>query len=128
LSAFLFNPFTGTLDRVVRAGTSGSSEWSRLTGVVSASSTVVVDTVSLADLIGGKYIIAISNDTETNGKMVEMNVLNLTSQLYDNVFSRLDGNIDIEISANINGSNMEISIKNNEVFDVNYNVLKTLFN
>ena len=121
MSAFSFNPFTGTFDKVVR-------EWTRFAGIVPAGQTVVVDTVPLADLIGSKYVVALSNETETNGNFLELNVLNLTSNLKSNVFSKLKGTLDTEIDAIINGSNMEVSVKNNEVFNVNYNVLRTLFN
>lgn len=130
MSAFSFNPFTGTFDRVIRntGGGPSADEWSRLTGSVSGGQTVVIDTVSLTDLIGIKYVIAISNETETNARLLEMNVLSLTSEVMSSVFSRLGGTIDIEVSASISGSNVEVSVKNNEVFNVNYNVLRTLFN
>lgn len=129
MSAFSFNPFTGSFDKIngSSGGPSGPNPWSRFTGTIAGVSTVIIDTVPLTDLIGSKYIVAISDEIETNAQLVELNILNLTSTLRSSVFSKLNSNLDIEIDATINGSNMEVSVTNNEIFSVNYNVLRALF-
>lgn len=121
-----FNPIEGRFDLV--GGSSTASPWARLTGTIGASTNLVVDTVSLIDMIGGKYLIAVSNATETQGKVLELNILNQTASIKDNVFGKINGGISVDVDVNINAGNMEVDITNNELFTINYNIVKTIFN
>lgn len=93
--------------------------WKRLKSTAIGSSTTAVDTIALAKFSTAKYVLSLYNTTEVNFRTVEMNVLNDGTVVRDTLLNKLFNKpMNIKINAELNGSNMELNIENNETFNI----------
>ena len=114
---FAFNPFTGSFDVI-------NPTWIRIAGSIGGTSSTVVDTIPLAEFGSLDYKVGIHNAAKTEGRHFNINILNLSSTLKDNIYGRVSGSLNVTVAASINGANMELTITNNELFDVDYSIGK----
>lgn len=113
--AFKFNPFTGNFD-IVKAST-GTSVWIKDNQTVSASSSLVYDTVALTAFNHLEYYISYENPTG-EVKSLNLSLINDNGSLREKVSGKLGANLDVDITTAVNAGNMELTITNNEVVDV----------
>lgn len=100
-------------------GLVGPSPFRKKKITVGASSTVAIDTLPLSLITGVKYFVAIKNVANAKYRSFEMNVMNANGTLKDIVSSKvISGSLNINVSAAISGTDMELQITNNEVFDL----------
>lgn len=101
-----------------------SSTWKKATAAVSGSSTIVIDTTALADFSSLKYILSFNNDIEEVTKKYELSIVRKGSTISDSIYARLGSALNLAINSNINGSNLELEIINNETFDLSISYAK----
>ena len=125
--SYVFNPFTINLDRV--NPNSGGSIWDSISSTALASSTTVVDSVADANFKTLKYIVSIFNVANNSFKTLEIDILNEGGAYKETVFSRLrSGSSDIEISTVQNAGAMDLTIVNNEPFDLTFSAGRLIRN
>ena len=95
--------------------------------IVSGSSALVVDTVPTTDFRALKYFVSFHNITQDVAKYLEMNVVNENSSVSDSLSGKLGSSIDVDTGAAISGSNLELTITNNETYDVTVSLAKITF-
>ena len=106
--------------RVIRA----PSPWRKFSDTVSSSSTLVVDTVPLADITRLIYEFNFSANTFSDVKSLKLTLHKVDGDLEDIISSRFGGPLNLEINANVSGSDVEIELVNNESFDIDVCFLK----
>ena len=91
----------------------------QFTGTIGASSTLVIDSVTLAQFSRLDYTLSFYDNGETVTKNMKFVVNKTGSTISDQVFSRL-GVMDIEVNSVVNAGEYNLSITNSEAFAVNY--------
>lgn len=86
--------------------------------VILAGSTATIHVLPLSEFVSMEYLINIRDAGATKSKSFKMQVDNGATGLHDTIFSILGDNLSYTISASIVGSNMELVVTNNEVFDI----------
>lgn len=125
--SFVYNPFTLKLDKVTSS--SSSSLWDSISSTATASSTTVVDSIIDGNFKTAKYIASIFNVANNSFKTLEIDILNEGGAYKETVFSRLrSGNSDIEISTVQNAGSMDLTIVNNESFDLTFSAGRLIRN
>lgn len=94
------------------------------TNSVLASSSKVVETLNTSKFDVLKYFLIFSNPTKTIKKSMELTILNQGIILKDTVSNRIGTGLDLEVGAILNSPNMELTITNNEIFDINVSLVK----
>jgi hypothetical protein len=97
----------------------GSSVWKLKSGVISGSSSLVIDTSLAAASHYLKYIIVIYNDSEGKTKSFEYTVLNNGGVLKSTVHDKI-GVFNISIDEQVVSGSIEVEITNNETHTANY--------
>lgn len=92
--------------------------WKGKQTTVIASATKVVDTIALNSILSLEYVFTIYNDSEQVVRSFNYKVLNLNGSISDVLFAKLGSAINIEVSSASNGGNLEITIKNNELYNL----------
>jgi len=92
--------------------------WSKKELVVSGNTTQVVDLIPLSRLSRLEYIVEMRDVTSEKAKGFKFSVQKVESGLDDVLYAKTGNPINIEISANVNGSECEIEFTNNEIFDL----------
>lgn len=96
----------------------GQSLWKDVTDTVPASSTKVVDTVPVASFVNLDYKCTVFSQANSVTKAFDLKVIYDGSALKDILFGKVGSIINYDINVNLNAGNMEISITNNELFDL----------
>lgn len=120
---YLYNPFTGYLDKT-RTSAPGPGGPTTVIDTIPALSSKVVDTVTLNTFKAANYLSHIENDSEAVRMSFISYVYKTVSGISDQLFAR-DGYANAQISFNINGSNVEFLITNNNNFDLNISFQKS---
>lgn len=92
--------------------------WEEVTDTVSASSSKVVDTVALADFSAIEYKVTLFNTANNKTKKFTLDVVYENSAVSDTLYAKRGSALNYGIAAAINGSNMEITVTNNEAYDL----------
>ena len=92
------------------------SFWKKGTGTVLSGEEILLDTIPLLKFHSAKYIISVFNDTEKKSKTFEFSVNYNFDEVKSNVSGIVGDAIPTKISEIINGENIEIYFKNNEIF------------
>lgn len=103
---------------------SGSSSQSSNTGIVTASTTDVVDTVSLT-INTIKWLVELIDNTNNKIRSYEImaiNKFNIATSY--TIYGIIGDKISHDINVSINGSNIDLNITNNEFVDLNYKILR----
>ena len=108
-----FNPFTGTFDFKGEGG--ASTGYNTLSDQVPASSTKVIDTIALSSFFGLDYKLTIYNDANTVSRIYNLTIAKSGTTLKDKM-SKVGDSISVQVNANVNGSDYELEIINNEPF------------
>jgi hypothetical protein len=120
--AFVYNPFTGNLDK--QNSVSDGNQPVTITDIIPANSSKVVDSVNLNTFKSANYLSFIDNDAESVRMSFISYVYKTVSGISDQLFAR-DGSVNAEINFNINGTNVEFLITNNNNFDLNISYQKS---
>ena len=112
--AFKFNPFTGNFD-LIQPG--GDTVWVKDSDTVTASTTLIYDTIDLTTFNHLEYIINYE-DTSNNRKSLKLSVINDNGTIEETVYSLLGSAMDVDVETDINAGNFELKFINNEAFDV----------
>lgn len=105
---------------------SGAGVWVRITLTIPATTTQVVDTVALSGFISIKYIGTFYNESQNASKALELTVVREGSSLKDSVYSKVS-QLDVAVDAVVSGSNLNLSVTNNESFPVQVDLIKAVF-
>lgn len=97
-----------------------STPWDKYTVKVPPTGQFYVcDLIPLDKFISIKYVVTIFNDSQTNARTLEMNVVNKNNGVYENVFNVIGDSFNYEITTRVNSSNQsEMVFKNLETFDL----------
>ena len=125
--AFKFNPFTGNFD-IVRAPSAGTSPWTLISNTVNASSNLTFDTIALASFKSAEYIITYTNVTTSDVKSLKLSVVNDNGSLQDTVRDKKGANVDVDVSADVSGSDFQLNFTNNETDNIDISVAKLTLN
>lgn len=126
--AYQFNPFTGQLDKIIRpSGSSGPVLWAELNGTANASTTVVADTALLSSFVSTKYVIEIRDNTQAEFLFCEMLVFYDGSEIKETVYGKITNGIDVNLDTQINGTDYEFLITNNESISLTYKIAKLIY-
>lgn len=98
-----------------------------LSGTVLASSTTDIDTVPLASFQGIKYFISYWNDAQDKRKVLELSITKKTGSLKSSVYGKIGDELDVDVDESISGTDMLLTISNNELFPVTVNVARLIF-
>jgi len=98
--------------------------WTEINDVVSGSSSKVVDSIALGDFHTVKYKFSVYNDTESKTKTFEMTVNKEGTALKDSISNRLGSSFNMALTANVNSGNMELTLFNNEAYNLTVSAAK----
>jgi len=90
--------------------------WDLATETIAAGNTEVVITKTLADVEGMKLIVNITRSGGGKAEQFQYGLVKDDGVLKSSVYNKI-GRLKRRIIESINGSNLEISIQNNETFD-----------
>ena len=91
------------------------SVWKKINTNANASTSTIVDQVSLTDFSTLEYTISIEDTVNNKSRSMKMEVNNENGSLKDTVFGRIGTGIDFSISSVNNSGTMELTIANNEI-------------
>lgn len=92
--------------------------WTEINDVVNDSSSKVIDTIALTNFHTAKYTFSVYNDAESKNKTFELTVVREGTALKDKVSAKMGSNINMGIGANVNAGNMELTLFNNEIYNL----------
>ena len=98
--------------------------WGKVEDLVNASSTKAVDSVTFTEFTRAEYVISVYNDTEVKYRSFKMSVAKKGSGVVDSIKGRHGDNISFNINANIVGPNVELTIQNNETYNLSVSIRK----
>tara|TARA_R110002012_G_scaffold168596_1_gene332131 strand:- start:139 stop:603 length:465 start_codon:yes stop_codon:yes gene_type:complete len=90
------------------------SVWKKINTNANASSTTIVDQISITDFSTLEYTISIEDTVNNKTRSMKMMINNQNGSLKENVFGKIGGGIDFSISSVNNLGTMELTITNNE--------------
>ena len=93
--------------------------WEKFDTTINASSTEVVAQEDLGSFTSVKYILSFNSDPNSITQYYEINVVRKGSTLEDSMPVRNGMDADIDVNINSVGLNLELSITNNEAFNLN---------
>lgn len=96
----------------------GAAVWEKESRTLPASSTTIVNSFALTSFRGLDYVLNFKDTTSAKQKQLKLSVIKDDGTVKDTVYARLGSAISLEINSQINGSNYELAIVNNELFDV----------
>jgi len=105
----------------------GSSRWVQKRRVVPASSSLVIDTRPLSSYLGQSYYLNIYNSDEGVFKTLHVVTSRSGSNICYTVYSKLGDLIDFTHSVSVSGSDVVVTVQNNETFDLNVVINKLDF-
>lgn len=105
---------TGSITQNINV-TQSDHPWEKFTQSISASSTSIVDTIALTAFVKIEYTIEYRDTTTNRVKGLKMSVVKDDTLLKDQVYAISGAPLNIELNTNINGSNYELEIVNNEL-------------
>ncbi len=100
---------------------SSGSPWRKRSGDISASSSLVITTKDLSKFRSLDIFITAHNVTQDKTKHLQFSVVQEGGSLKSSVYGRL-GTLKIAVDEAIVASNIEVTITNNETFDVVYEI------
>lgn len=90
--------------------------WTKHTESINASSTKVIESITLTNNHSFDYVITLFNDVEGKAKRYYLTALKDGAIIRDTVYSRLGSLTDISINAAAVGGNLELELTNNNTF------------
>ena len=88
--------------------------------------TISVDTIPLECFNSLEYQLSVTNSDESLRKSLKLFVQKTDTDVEDTLFSKLGDPIQIEVSSEKVGQNLEIRVKNNEAYQLKANLLRLL--
>ena len=99
--------------------------WSKKERTVSASTTLVVDSIPLARFKKLEYVVNIEEVGGSKSIGFKFPVFNTESGVNHQVYAKAGDSIDYEIQAKVNGSECEIEVTNNESYSIAVNLVRS---
>ena len=100
--------------------------WTKFSDTVNLSSSKVIDSITLGDFNAVKYIITLYNTNEGKSRNFEITVVNSGGTLKDVVTNKLGSNFNYSVTATVNAGKMDLTLFNNENFNLEVNVGRLL--
>lgn len=100
------------------------SVWKKINTNANASTTTIVDQVSVTDFSTLEYTISIEDTVNNKVRSMKIIINNQNGSLKENVFGKIGGGIDFSISTVNNSGIMELKIINNEVNGLSVNMAR----
>ena len=100
--------------------------WKRKGVTVSAGATTVIDSIPKSKVSSLKYILDMRSGDSSGIRALEMFVNQTASDTEDTVFARLPGTLNMGVQSQINGSDIELLVTNNEGFDINVSMARAI--
>lgn len=101
-----------------------SRRLTRLAGTIGSTETKTVDATSLERARGTQLLVSVYNRTLNKTKNFTMSLGISNGEALDQIFNKIGDSISIEVESIINGSSVEIHIKNNEGYSLDYAITK----
>lgn len=116
---------TGGDTTIINPGGGGSSTdpvWERFSATVAASTTLVVDTLPMANFMSLEYYVTFKDQVTDEVKGLKLKVVNNAGALRDMVSEKNGAAISLEVNTAVNGTDYELRIVNNTLngLDVEY--------
>lgn len=125
--SFKYNPFTGNFDIVDKGGGGGSPSIGEiLTGQILSSENKIIDQNLISSCFNIAYTISIYNITQNKYKSLNVSITNKTTDVDFQIFNKSGDSISIEVDSIVNSPNIELLIKNNSGFTLDYKILKII--
>lgn len=86
--------------------------------VINSQSTKIIDSIALNNFFSIQYEVTIYNEIQNLNRTFNLTVFRQGSSVNDTLYART-GNGDLSVVVTVNGSNAELQITNNELFNVN---------
>lgn len=100
--------------------------WVKVSGSVSPSTTNIVDIQALADMQGLRYMLCYWNDANDKRRLLDISVVKKTGSLKDIVYGKIGDSLDVAVDFGISGSDLQMSITNNEAFPVDFQLARLI--
>lgn len=104
------------------------SPWIRVSDIVNTSTTSVVDTLALSSFNKIEYIITYKDLVTGEGKGLNVTVINDNGTIKESVYAITGAPLDVDLDTDINGSNYELEITNNEPNNVEVILSRLILN
>jgi hypothetical protein len=111
----------------IEIGSTGIYVWSTDSKEVTALSSLVIDSYTLTNFLGAKYIFTVYNITENKTRMFELNIVYNDSSLKDQICASMGGSINYGVSVINNSGVLNLIIQNNEAYNLKVNLAKVCF-
>lgn len=98
--------------------------WGKVEDLVNASSTKVVDSITFTEFTRAEYVVSVYNDSEVKFRSFKMSVAKKGASVVDSIKGRHGDSISFTINANLVGPNVELTIQNNELFNLSVSIRK----
>ena len=106
---------------------SADSTWIKVTASLTPSQTKVIDITPVTGFTGASYIIALWNTSEEVTRLLHLDIAKKNSiTVKDTIHAKIGDVIKMDISPSISGSDLEISMTNNETFTVQVELRRLL--
>jgi len=92
--------------------------WRKKAGTITGSSSGVIDTFSAASFTHADYILTITNLANTLTKSLKISVNKADGDVTDLVYAKFGDSINIAVSSALNAGQFELTMDNNEAFDL----------
>lgn len=96
----------------------GTSIWEEYNKSLPASSTTIVDTFLMSSFKQCEYIVNFKDTASNKEKGLKLSVIKDDGSLKENVYAIIGSAISLAINTNINGTNYELKVTNNEASSV----------
>jgi hypothetical protein len=100
--------------------------WEKITKTIPASTTDVIDTITLTDFSAVKYIICI--EMLTRVVMLDMNLIKDNSVIAETIFGKIGRGINFDINTNTGAGVMTVNVTNHELNSIYIEFVKYKFN
>lgn len=103
-----------------------SSVWKRLSVEVAASSQISADTNALAEFKAVEYIITVYNEAQDKYRSFHLSAIRKSGGVADSVFNKKGDSINYDVSVSISGSDVVLTLDNQESFALDATIYKLI--
>jgi hypothetical protein len=95
-----------------------------LSGDITSGQTKVIDANLAETFLGASYIFSIYNITQNKYRFFQLSMTKVGSGTEETVYNKLGDALSLSVQTGVNGSNIEVTVHNNESFDLQYKAIR----
>lgn len=115
-----------TITNTVNVVSSTANVWVKFDNSIPASTTKVIDQVTLASFTSVKYILSLFSASNNLTKYYEVGIIKLGTNVNHSIGKRLGTGMSLALDANVVSGNLELSVTNNEAYSVGLSAAKLI--